>query len=59
MYKDTLLRNFQRETDIYINLERQIEYEQDQKCEYNDLEFLFSNKFSRSSLIIKKCMLYL
>ena len=39
MYKDTLLRNFQRETDIYINLERQIEYEQDQKCEYNDLEF--------------------
>ncbi len=39
MYKDTLLRNFQRETDTYINLERQIEYEQDQKCEYNDLEF--------------------
>lgn len=39
MYKDTLLRNFQRETDTCINLERQIEYEQDQKCEYNDLEF--------------------
>lgn len=36
--EEDFIRDFQRETDTYINPERQIEYEQDQKCEYNDLE---------------------
>ena len=55
--EEDFIRDFQKETDTYINPEKQIEYEQE--CEYDDLELQFSNKFSHSSLIIKKCMLYL
>lgn len=36
--EEDFIRDFQRETDTFINPERQIDYEQDQECEYNDLE---------------------
>ena len=49
--EDNLIRDFEKETDTYINPEKQIKYEQELEYEYDEEKYFFKITKQGESLI--------